>query len=106
MSKVNVVEYSGTAIQLEAKTGLSVMQILRDNDIAGIIADCGGNLSCATCHVYVEESWLARLPPPDADERAMLECVLSPETNSRLSCQITVSDDLDGIILHIPEKQM
>jgi len=60
MSKVNVVEYSGTAIQLEAKTGLSVMQILRDNDIAGIIADCGGNLSCATCHVYVEESWLAR----------------------------------------------
>ena len=75
-------------------------------DIEGSIAECGGACSCATCHVYGDEAWLARLPAPDALEDGMLDCVLDRQANSRLSCQIRVTEDLDGITVRVPDSQI
>lgn len=91
---------------LEGKPGESLMQAAVAANVTGIEADCGGLLTCATCHVYVREPFASRLPPPSDDELGMLEFTASPrQPNSRLSCQIELGDDLDGLTVDLPESQ-
>jgi 2Fe-2S ferredoxin len=106
MPKVTFIQADGSSSEVEALSGDSVMETAIDNDIRGIVAECGGACSCATCHVYVDEQWLDKLPAPDPLEDGMLDCVIDRQPNSRLSCQIRVSDDIDGISVRIPESQI
>ena len=85
--------------------GLTVMEGAVQNDIPGIDADCGGGMACATCHVYVKEDWLNRLPQKEDGEEDMLDMAFEPKQNSRLSCQLIVSEELDGLEVNIPTKQ-
>ena len=105
MPKITFIASDGTATEVDANVGDSVMQTAVNNMVEGIVAECGGCLSCATCHVYVDEAWCEQVGPARADEKAMLELAVDPNENSRLSCQITVTDDLDGLVLRIPESQ-
>jgi 2Fe-2S ferredoxin len=106
MVKVTYIEPDGTAKVVDADPGVSVMETAVDNDIEGIVAECGGGCSCATCHVYVDESWLDKLPAPEPQEDGMLDCVLDRRTNSRLSCQIAITAELDGLVVAVPEEQI
>jgi 2Fe-2S ferredoxin len=106
MAKVTYLEPDGTERQVEAAEGTTVMEAAVDNDIEGIVAECGGACSCATCHVYVDPQWLPKLPAPDAQEDGMLDCVLDRRENSRLSCQIVIVQDLDGLVVRVPESQI
>ena len=90
---------------VEVPNGLTVMEGAVQNDIPGIDADCGGGMACATCHVYVKEDWLDKLPTKEDGEEDMLDMAYEPKKNSRLSCQIIVSDELDGLTVNIPSKQ-
>ena len=90
---------------IDVQKGLSVMEGAVQNDIPGIDADCGGGMACATCHVYVDENWLDKLPTKEDGEEDMLDMAFEPKKNSRLSCQLIVSDELDGLIVNIPSKQ-
>ena len=90
---------------IEVQNGLTVMEGAIQNDIPGIDADCGGGMACATCHVYVNEEWLDKLPTKEDGEEDMLDMAFEPKKNSRLSCQIIVSDELDGLTVNIPSKQ-
>ena len=90
---------------VDVQNGLTVMEGAVQNDIPGIDADCGGGMACATCHVYVNEEWLDKLPAKEDGEEDMLDMAYEPNKFSRLSCQIIVSDDLDGLVVNIPEKQ-
>ena len=90
---------------IEVQNGLTVMEGAVQNDIPGIDADCGGGMACATCHVYVDDEWMEKLPEKDDGEEDMLDMAFEPKKNSRLSCQIIVSDDLDGLVVNIPSKQ-
>ena len=91
---------------IDVQNGLTVMEGAIQNDIPGIDADCGGSMSCATCHVYVKENWYDKLPKKEMGEDDMLDQAYEPNSNSRLSCQIMVSDDLDGLRVYMPEKQV
>jgi 2Fe-2S ferredoxin len=106
MPKVTYVEPDGTVREIEARSGATVMETAVDNDVQGIVAECGGACSCATCHVYVDEEWLDKLPPPDAQEDGMLDCVLDRRPNSRLSCQIELSEELDGLRVRVADAQI
>ncbi len=106
MPKVTYIEPDGTVREVEAPAGTTVMEAAVDNDVEGIVAECGGACSCATCHVYVDEQWLEKLPPPDAQEDGMLDCVLDRQPNSRLSCQIELGEQLDGLLVRVPESQI
>ncbi|MFL2903221.1 MAG: 2Fe-2S iron-sulfur cluster-binding protein [Candidatus Pelagibacter sp.] len=90
---------------IEVKSGLTVMEGAVQNDIPGIDADCGGGMACATCHVYVNEEWADKLPKKEDGEEDMLDMAFEPKKNSRLSCQLIVSDQLDGLVVNIPTKQ-
>ena len=90
---------------IDVQNGLTVMEGAIQNDIPGIDADCGGGMSCATCHVYVNEDWLDKLPVKEDGEEDMLDMAYEPKKNSRLSCQIIVSDEIDGLTVTTPEKQ-
>ena len=90
---------------INVQNGLTVMEGAVQNDIPGIDADCGGGMACATCHVYVDENWVQKLPQKDDGEEDMLDMAFEPKKNSRLSCQIIVSDELDGLVVNIPSKQ-
>ena len=90
---------------IDVENGLTVMEGAIQNDIPGIDADCGGGMSCATCHVYVDENWLDKLPVKEDGEEDMLDMAFEPKKNSRLSCQLIISDALDGLIVNIPLKQ-
>lgn len=105
MPQVSYVSHDGSVIEVDVPAGTSVMQGAVDNMIDGIVAECGGSCSCATCHCYVDEAWLERLPPPSGMEKDMLECVLEPRQNSRLSCQVVVTEELDGLVVRLPESQ-
>jgi 2Fe-2S ferredoxin len=105
MPKITFIEHDGTERTVEADAGRSVMQAATDHLVPGILADCGGNCACATCHVYVDESWRARLTPPSKEEREMIDCALHVQENSRLSCQIPVTAELDGLVIRLPESQ-
>lgn len=105
MAKITYIEFNGTEHSVEVKTGLSVMEGAVRNNVPGIDADCGGACACATCHVYVDDSFLDATGRPSAMEESMLDFAENVEPNSRLSCQIRVSDDLDGLIVRLPEDQ-
>jgi 2Fe-2S ferredoxin len=105
MPKIKFIEHDGTEHLVQAEPHRSLMQTALDRALPGIIADCGGNCACATCHVYIDESWVAKLPAPSKEEREMLECVLHPQANSRLSCQVPVTAELEGLVVRLPESQ-
>ena len=105
MPKINYTDKSGNVRTVEVENGLSVMEGALQNNIPGIDADCGGSMACATCHVYVEEKWLDKLPKAEEAEVDMIDMAFEPKKNSRLSCQIIVSEELDGLRVITPEKQ-
>ncbi|MFF7645267.1 2Fe-2S iron-sulfur cluster-binding protein [Streptomyces canus] len=106
MPRVVYVRPDGTKQEVTAADGTSVMQAAAANLVPGIVAECGGELSCATCHVYVDEQWLAALPARSADEEDMLDATSEEPTDaSRLSCQIKLDGTLDGLVVHIPQSQ-
>ena len=103
---IHLVEASGTRHVLRAPVAQSLMRAAVEAGIDGIKADCGGMMTCATCHVFVEPEWLARLPPPSSDEQAMLEMTAAPRRpTSRLSCQIALDAELDGLAVALPATQ-
>tara|TARA_Y100001960_G_C14141864_1_gene571925 strand:+ start:94 stop:447 length:354 start_codon:yes stop_codon:yes gene_type:complete len=107
MAKITYIEYNGTEHLVEVANGLTVMEGARDNNIPGIEADCGGACACSTCHVYVDPSWVDKLPAKDEMEEDMLDFAFEPDSErSRLTCQIKVSDEIDGLIVQMPEKQI
>jgi 2Fe-2S ferredoxin len=107
MAKITYVEYGGREHVIDVPNGLTVMEGARDNGIPGIEADCGGACACSTCHVYVDEGWVAKLPKKDSMEEDMLDFAWKPDTvRSRLTCQLKVTDALDGLRVHMPEKQI
>jgi 2Fe-2S ferredoxin len=105
MPKITFIEHSGEKHEIEADTGISVMEVAINNGVPGIDADCGGACSCATCHVMVEGGWFEKLPEIDEMEESMLGLNTMREANSRLSCQLDCTDELDGIVLQLPEFQ-
>ena len=105
MSKITYIDSSGNSKTIDVANGLSVMEGAIQNNIPGIDADCGGGMACATCHVYVKEEWLNKLAKPEDAEQDMIDMAFEPKKNSRLSCQLIVSDKLDGLIVTTPSKQ-
>ena len=107
MAKITYVEHNGTEHVVEVATGLTVMEGARDNNIPGIEADCGGACACSTCHVYIDSAWLDRVPPKDDLEDDMLDFAYDTDpVTSRLTCQITVNDQLEGLVVKMPERQI
>ncbi len=105
MAKITYIEHNGTEHVIEVANGLSVMQGAVNNNIPGIDADCGGACACATCHVFVDPAWYERTGTKEAMELSMLDFANGTQPTSRLSCQIPVSDALDGLIVRMPESQ-
>ena len=105
MAKITYVEHSGKSHTIQVQNGLTVMEGAVQNNIPGIDADCGGSMACATCHVYVKEEWFNKLPKKEDGEEDMLDMAYEPSKFSRLSCQLTVSDELEGLVVNLPEKQ-
>ena len=105
MPKITYIEHNGESHEIEVANGLSVMEGAVQNNISGIDADCGGSCACATCHVYVDEKWFDKLNKKDEAEQDMLDMAFEPNKFSRLSCQISVADELDGLAVKIPSKQ-
>ena len=105
MPKVTYIDFQDNSKTIEVENGLTVMEGASQNDISGIDADCGGSMACATCHVYVEEKWLDKIPKAEDAEVDMIDMAFEPKKNSRLSCQLIVSDKLNGLIVTTPEKQ-
>jgi 2Fe-2S ferredoxin len=105
MPSITYIEFDGTAHVIDVELGTSVMRGAVMNSVPGIDAHCGGACACATCHVYVNPAWLSRTGGPNSSEREMLDLVEHVQPNSRLSCQICVSEELDGLIVQLPEHQ-
>ena len=105
MPKITYIEHDGKTHTIEVASGLSVMEGAVQNNIPGIDADCGGSMACATCHVYVKEEWFDKVNIKSEGEDDMLDQAYEPNKLSRLSCQISVTDDIDGLIVNLPEKQ-
>ena len=105
MPKITYKDKSGNSKTLEVEKGLTVMEGAIQNNVPGIDADCGGSMACATCHVYVEEKWLSKLPKAEEGEIDMIDMAFEPKKNSRLSCQLIVTDEMDGLVVTTPEKQ-
>ena len=105
MPKVIFIESNGTRHEVEVESGYSVMEAAINNDIDGIVAECGGACACATCHSYVDEAWLDRMPPMDDMEDSMLDAAFERKDNSRLTCQIEVKDEFDGLVIHVADNE-
>ena len=105
MPKINFTDHLGNSKIIEIENGLSVMEGAIQNNIPGIDADCGGSMACATCHVYVDEKWKDKVPKQEEAETDMIDMAFEPKINSRLSCQIIVSEELDGLKIQTPRKQ-
>ena len=105
MAKITYITHDNQNHTIEVQNGLSVMEGAVQNDIPGIDADCGGGMACATCHVYVNDEWFDKVPQKEDGEEDMLDMAFEPKKNSRLSCQIIISDELDGLTVSIPSKQ-
>ena len=105
MPKITYIDKNGNSKTIEVEKGLTVMEGAIQNDIPGIDADCGGSMACSTCHVYVEEKWFDKLPKAEDAEVDMIDMAHEPKKNSRLSCQLIVTDELEGLIVTTPEKQ-
>ncbi|PID36791.1 MAG: 2Fe-2S ferredoxin [Rhodobacterales bacterium] len=107
MPKVTLIEHTGTQHVIDVPYGHTLMEGARDNGVPGVESDCGGACACATCHVYVAPDWVAKLKPMDEMEEDMLDFAFEPDlARSRLSCQIKITDALDGLVVHIPERQL
>ena len=105
MPKITYIENNGKSHTVEVDKGLTVMEGAVQNNIPGIDADCGGACACATCHVYIDQDWIDKLNPKEDTEEDMLDFAFDVKDNSRLSCQISVTDELNGLIVNLPEKQ-
>ena len=105
MTKITYITHNNENHTIDVQNGLTVMEGAVQNNIPGIDADCGGSMACATCHVYVKEDWFDKINKKSEGEDDMLDQAYEPKKNSRLSCQIIVSDDLDGLVVDMPEKQ-
>ena len=106
MTQIRYIEANGTEYTVEAENGVSAIKAAVKHGVPGIDGDCGGAAACATCHVYVDTDWIAKTgPAAEGLEKSMLEFAEDVQENSRLACQITIADDLDGLALRLPEKQ-
>ncbi len=105
MAKITYIEHSGKSHTIDVQNGLTVMEGAVQNNIPGIDADCGGSCACATCHVYVDEKWVNKLVEKESAEQDMLDVAFEPNSFSRLACQISVTDELDGLVVKMPLKQ-
>ncbi len=105
MPKITYQDIQGNSITIDVDNGLTVMEGAIQNDIPGIDADCGGSMACATCHVYVEEKWLNKIPKAEEAEIDMIDMAYDPKKNSRLSCQLIITDELDGLKVTTPAQQ-
>lgn len=105
MPKVIYIESTGLRHEVDAENGATVMETAIRNGVSGIVAECGGACTCATCHIYVEEAWREVAGEPSSEERDMLDFAHDVKTNSRLSCQIKISDDFEGFTVHLPDQQ-
>lgn len=105
MTKITIVAHDGTRFDIDAANGSTVMENAVRNSVPGIEAECGGACACATCHVYVDDAWTARVGAPEAMEEDMLDFAFDVRPTSRLSCQIKVTAGLDGLVVQVPEKQ-
>jgi len=105
MPKIVFVEFDGTEHAVDAAVGDSVMQAATNHSVPGILADCGGNCACATCHVYIGAPWNSHLKPPSKDEIEMIDCALHVTESSRLSCQVAIDAQMEGMIVRLPESQ-
>ena len=106
MPKIKYIEFNGKLHEINVQKGLTVMEGAVQNNIPGIDADCGGGMACATCHVYVKDNWFNKLLPKSEGEDDMLDQAFEPKPNSRLSCQIEVTEELEGLEVNLPEKQV
>lgn len=106
MPKITYIEFNGKSHQVDVPSGVTVMQGAIDANVPGIEAECGGACSCATCHVYIDPKWVKATGTAEHIERDMLECAMDLQKTSRLSCQIEVSDELDGLVVRMPELQI
>ena len=105
MAKITYITHTGESFDVDADTGSTIMEAALKNSVPGIDAECGGACACATCHVYVDDAWVAKTGTAEAMEEDMLDFAHEIKPSSRLSCQIRVSDELDGLVVHIPETQ-
>ena len=105
MAKITYIEHNGKSHTIDVANGLTVMEGAIQNDIPGIDADCGGSMACATCHVYVKEEWFDKLVKKEDGEEDMLDMAYEPNKFSRLSCQLIISKELEGLVVKLPEKQ-
>ncbi|RFC66634.1 MULTISPECIES: 2Fe-2S iron-sulfur cluster-binding protein [Mesorhizobium] len=105
MTQISFIAFDGTKFDVEAENGSTVMENAIRNDVPGIEAECGGACACATCHVYVDEAWMPAVGEPEAMEEDMLDFAYDVRPNSRLSCQIRVRDELNGLVVRVPERQ-
>lgn len=106
MPDISFIQPDGSEQGFEAPEGISAMQAATNYGVTGIVGECGGQAICATCHVYVDEAWASKLPPPQPNELEMLDCAAAERrANSRLSCQIALTPEMQGMVLHVPEHQ-
>ena len=105
MPKITYTDFQGTSKTIEVENGLTVMEGAIQKEISGIDADCGGSMACATCHVYVNDKWIDKIPKAEEAEIDMIDMAFEPKKNSRLSCQIIVNEELDGLEVTTPAKQ-
>ncbi len=105
MAKITFIEHNGTKHTVDAQNDMTLMEAAVKNMVPGIDADCGGACACATCHVYVEPDWIEKTGDREETEEDMLDFAFDVQENSRLSCQIKISDELDGLVVKLPEKQ-
>jgi 2Fe-2S ferredoxin len=106
MPRITFVHSDATSTTIEARPGVTVMEAARANNVKGIKAECGGECSCSTCHCYVDAAWLDLLPPKRDDEASLVEFAWEPRPTSRLACQILLTEALDGLVLHVPARQL
>ena len=105
MAKITYKDFQGNSKTINVNNGLSIMEGAIQNEIPGIDADCGGAMACATCHVYIKDEWFDKIPKAEDGENDMIDMAFEPKKNSRLSCQLIVSDELDGLVVTTPKKQ-
>lgn len=105
MPTVTLISHDGQSVSIQARAGHSLMQEAVNHGVTGIVGECGGSAACATCHCYVDEAWIDRIPKAALNEREMLECVVEPAANSRLSCQVKLTEALDGLVVRLPVSQ-
>jgi 2Fe-2S ferredoxin len=105
MVKIIFVKPNGEQTEVEAEVGQSIMEAALNNDIDEVLAECGGSMSCATCHVHIDAEWSARIEPKTDIESELVDCAIDPDEYSRLSCQVFIRDDYDGMVVNLPASQ-